>query len=392
MYYKESYENVGTQSALIAGFTVAVLVTLDTSDSHAADWWKVLFHVTAFVALLMLLYTLIIVTFVTVLGPGLALRGKDPVAMEQAVVFIKKERGMIYASFFCGVSSFIVMSLCCAWILMDESAAVGCSAFLGIIVMLLMTQGNRIWSKFNVRSGGLDDIETRGSVQQGGLVGRGGSRGSSFVQRKQSETDSRMSGRISFAEAVGDGMGRETLTASQSGHRASAGGSMSAPLLDPVGPGGADVVTRGSGGDSDFSRMDVLVTELVNNHGGWLSKRTKPGFNGQPGWKKRWIGIYDGMLFYSKTQAKSNQMSDTDAKSIKLSGFTLMAGSDGLTIRMLDPDDKSRTVDWKAGTQEDREAWIHYMRAGIATADRQARMTMDHRASHSQMLMGAQTL
>ena len=115
---------------------------------------------------------------------------------------------------------------------------------------------------------------------------------------------------------------------------------MSAPLLEPVGSGGADVVARGSGGDSDFSRMDVLVTELVNNHGGWLSKRTKPGFNGQQGWKKRWVGIYDGerareptgssimqsesssspkytmagMLFYSKTQAKSNQMSDTDAK------------------------------------------------------------------------------
>ena len=60
------------------------------------------FHVTSFVALIMLLYTLIIVTIVTVLGPGLALRGKDPVAMEQAVVFIKKERGMIYASFFFG--------------------------------------------------------------------------------------------------------------------------------------------------------------------------------------------------------------------------------------------------------------------------------------------------
>ena len=192
---KESYENVGTQSALIAGFTVAVLVTLDTSDSKADAFWTVgsarsihsigsapsappapsapasittrtthharctahhapcsmlhaprtehhapppatsdsnlenqlqpptrtphsaptsntntplkrqtLFYICSFVALLMLLYTLIIVTVVTVLGPGLALRGKDPIAMEKAVVFIKKERGMIYASFFLGRS------------------------------------------------------------------------------------------------------------------------------------------------------------------------------------------------------------------------------------------------------------------------------------------------
>ena len=163
--------------------------------------------------------------------------------------------------------------------------------------------------------------------------------------------------RISFAEAGGDA-GRETLSINHAGHRASAGNSMSAPLLDGSmsnNNGGGDVVTRGSGGDSDFSRIDVLVTELVNNHGGWLSKRTRPGFNGQQGWKKRWVGIYDGVLFYSKTQAKTNQMSETDAKSVKLSGFTLMAGSDGLTIRMFDDDDKTRTVDWKAGTNEDRE-------------------------------------
>ena len=58
-----------------------------------------------------------------------------------------------------------------------------------------------------------------------------------------------------------------------------------------------------------------------------------------------------------------------------------MAGNDGLAIRLLDPDDKSRTVDWRTNTREDREAWISYMRSGIATADRQARMTGDSRAS-----------
>jgi hypothetical protein len=35
-YYTGSFDSVGTQSALIAGFIVAVLVTLDTSDDARA--------------------------------------------------------------------------------------------------------------------------------------------------------------------------------------------------------------------------------------------------------------------------------------------------------------------------------------------------------------------
>ncbi len=31
-YYKSSYDTVGTQAVLIAGFTITVLVTLDTSN------------------------------------------------------------------------------------------------------------------------------------------------------------------------------------------------------------------------------------------------------------------------------------------------------------------------------------------------------------------------
>ena len=138
--------------------------------------------------------------------------------------------------------------------------------------------------------------------------------------------------------------------------------------------------------------MDVLVTQLVTSGGGWLLKRQKPGFNTQQGWKRRWVGIYDGQLFYSKKQTipKLNSK-DHDAKSMALVGLVIMTGSDGLTIRLHDPDDKNRNVDWKSGTQmimnawrptncrhvkpypgtaEDREAWVHYMRSGIATSDR----------------------
>ena len=92
-----------------------------------------------------------------------------------------------------------MMSLCCAWILMDNASAIGCSAFLAIVVLLLGTEGRRIWGTFHVRSGGLDDLDTltRGSIQQGGAGAgagalareRGGSRGSSFIQRKGSEVD-----------------------------------------------------------------------------------------------------------------------------------------------------------------------------------------------------------
>ena len=96
-------------------------------------------------------------------------------------------------------------------------------------------------------------------------------------------------------------------------------------------------------------KMDVLVTRIVTSGGGWLLKRQKPGFNTQQGWKRRWVGIYDGELFYSKKQTipKLNSK-DHDAKSMALAGLVIMNGSDGLTIRLHDPNDKNRSVDWKS--------------------------------------------
>ena len=71
-YYNECYKAVGTQSALIAGFAVTVLVTLDTSDEARSVngikprklpvWVTDMYHATTFVTLLTLLYTVVAVT------------------------------------------------------------------------------------------------------------------------------------------------------------------------------------------------------------------------------------------------------------------------------------------------------------------------------------------
>ena len=66
-YYKSSYDAVGTQAALIAGFIVAVLVTLETSKDHRVEsdltpdhlpgFVVKCYHCFAFLALMSLVFT-----------------------------------------------------------------------------------------------------------------------------------------------------------------------------------------------------------------------------------------------------------------------------------------------------------------------------------------------
>ena len=160
-YYKSSYDNVGTQAALISGFIVAVLVTLETSNDHRQQsdltpsklphWVVDIYHVCSFVALMALMYTVIAVTTVTVWGPGLALRGSSPTAMETAVLGVKKARWEIYTAFFVGVISFIFMAITVAWIQMDFQIAAACSACAFVTLMMILENGFRTKVRSNNR-------------------------------------------------------------------------------------------------------------------------------------------------------------------------------------------------------------------------------------------------
>jgi hypothetical protein len=157
-YYVESYKTVGTQAALIAGFAVAVLVTLDTSDDarRSNDLPQLprtvveTYHVLSVVTLMSLLYCIIATTCVSVWAPQLALRGASPSAMDVAVRGIKDERHPIYTSFLIGIVSFTLMVVSVAWIQMNITIATLCSGLSLLMLILIFRNGLMMKSVFSV--------------------------------------------------------------------------------------------------------------------------------------------------------------------------------------------------------------------------------------------------
>ena len=151
-YYKQAYDSVGTQAALMAGFTVTVIVTLETSQlsDTLPDWIKSMYHLCGFTALMALIYTVMAVTTIVVWGPGLALRGSDPNSMHRAVDGIKAARFEIFTSFFFGVVAFLLMSVCVAWVQMDKEVAGSCTALAVGTLICILINGVRTKVVFNV--------------------------------------------------------------------------------------------------------------------------------------------------------------------------------------------------------------------------------------------------
>lgn len=371
-YYKDSFEAVGTQAALIAGFTVAVLVTIELENDDR--YWRTLFHISSFVSLLMLIYCVVIVTLLLVCGPNLALRGNSPTAMEKALRAIKRERFLIYASFFAGVFSFMVMVYCCAWILMTHLTAQLCSGLLVVVCTILVLQGWRIYSEFkvvevpagspSVRAMSEADRSSTGSVV-GGMHIRHGS--------KHSFTN--FSSSLSGTHATNDGHTHGVAASARPKASAAAdrGSSMTAPLIHKSSESGGGGNRESSGSDA---ARDELVALLVSAGGGWLWK--KRGGMSSAGWKKRWVGVDGsvGVLWYSKSKFAcphdGSKPGNDDAKDVDLKGLDLMVANDERTFRLVDSNDRTgagRLVDWRALVPEDREGWVQYLRVGIGSAN-----------------------
>src|SRR5690554_4065352 len=94
-YFVENYASIGTQAALLAGFTVSALVEL-SDVPHG--WVTVIFHLSISVGLIAGVHCVLATTFATVFGPGLALRGPKG-SMVRAVNGMVAEQDAIFISF-----------------------------------------------------------------------------------------------------------------------------------------------------------------------------------------------------------------------------------------------------------------------------------------------------
>lgn len=126
--HKDNFDAVGTQAAVLAGFSVVMLVEFDMPED-ANLFMHCSFYIFVIITLISNLRCVAMTTCITVLGTGLALRGPDG-SMIRAVEGMYKQRYDVFLAFGIGIISCHVSALVGCWIKMQIQAASACSAIL----------------------------------------------------------------------------------------------------------------------------------------------------------------------------------------------------------------------------------------------------------------------
>ena len=143
--FNSNFSAVGTQAAIMAGFTLTSFVEIDLPPNKAIAKAMLHFFITASICVNFLCVAM--VTFVTVWGSGKALRGADG-SMDYAVDGMNGERSFIFACFGLGVLTTLGCLLSSAWVLMEWEVALLASVIIVGTMYLVLSEAWRIRNRF----------------------------------------------------------------------------------------------------------------------------------------------------------------------------------------------------------------------------------------------------
>uniref|UniRef100_A0A7S2F3N5 Uncharacterized protein n=1 Tax=Octactis speculum TaxID=3111310 RepID=A0A7S2F3N5_9STRA len=126
--HHDNFANVGTQSAVLAGFAVTALIEFQV-PMGTPRLLQLAYYCCVMVSLSANLLCVANTTSLSVLGTGLALRGPDG-AMVRAVEGLYEERKQVFLSFAIGLYMMLFAVFFGAWIIMENEAAVMSSSII----------------------------------------------------------------------------------------------------------------------------------------------------------------------------------------------------------------------------------------------------------------------
>ena len=141
---------VGTQAALIAGFSITTICCDSLIEKTNEDYhWTLqcIYYLTAVGSLCFEFYCVTSSTLVSVLGPTYALNGPKG-SMHTAVRAMKEERIQILYAFGAGLVCFGLTMILVFWILMKPPAAGLCTILVTCFFLLIGQSAKRIGIKF----------------------------------------------------------------------------------------------------------------------------------------------------------------------------------------------------------------------------------------------------
>lgn len=170
--FTENFTAVGTQAAVLAGFTTTCFIEVTIPDD-ASIMLTSLLHLSAIFTICANIVCVSLSTIVSVWGSGKALRGKDG-SMDDAVDGMNNERGLIFKAFDLGLAGNLCTVTVASWILMQPAVAALSTAIIAYTAWLIGTHAQRIKAKFN-----LDEFTTLHDLTKGQLFGYSGGGGKS---------------------------------------------------------------------------------------------------------------------------------------------------------------------------------------------------------------------
>eukprot|EP00948_MAST-09A_sp_MAST-9A-sp1_P003720 g3720.t1 len=126
-------DGLATQSALLAGFAFGGLGQIDKTTDPGLEGFL---YLSTIFSLIFNFYVLCVGQLTTILGPTLALNGPHG-SLERAVVEMRKERWIIFASFILGLISFYFMVIALCFIHMKIPIAITCAVLATIAALII---------------------------------------------------------------------------------------------------------------------------------------------------------------------------------------------------------------------------------------------------------------
>lgn len=148
--FNANFSAVATQAALLAGFSMAFLeMSVHLHGEHHNYVAKAALHLFSTICICANVFTVSVITFVSVWGSGKALRGKDG-SMDEAVDGMHAERAFIFACFGVGLINTLLALMSAAWILMTFEVALVATLGISWSIYIIIRQARRIYSKFGL--------------------------------------------------------------------------------------------------------------------------------------------------------------------------------------------------------------------------------------------------
>lgn len=157
--YVENYSAMGTQAAVLAGFTTTCLIEI-TIPADADKYAVCFLHLLSVLSIAANITCVSLSTITTIWGSSKALRGKDG-SMDEAVDGISRERSLIFNSFAIGLAGNLATVMAACLVLMDVYTAAGGCLMIVYASAVIWRNSRRILLKFDlIEATKLDDLTT----------------------------------------------------------------------------------------------------------------------------------------------------------------------------------------------------------------------------------------